>query len=534
MSAPIEAEAKREWGRRARRASTALALLSGLLALPTASAQTPGDVLVVGQAAEPKALDPHVVTSLNDFRILANVFDGLVRYRSGSLEIEPALATSWEVEDSGRRYVFHLRKGVRFHDGTAFDAEAVRFNFERMLDGEHPYHDTGPFPLAFFFEAIKKIEVRDPHTAVLHLDEPFAPLISNLAYPTGFIVSPAAVKASGKGFARQPVGTGPFRFQSWDSGIKVVVERNEAYWDGAPPLRAVVFRPFVDANTRVMEMLSGGIDLMVEVPADIVPVAREEANLRVHQQVGPHLWFLILNLREGPFTDKRMRQAVNYAVDKQGLVEKVLQGTATVAAGPVPRAFGWAYDESLEPYPHAPQKARQLIEAAGRTGAKLTLLATEGGSGMLEPIAMATAIQADLAAVGLDVTIESFEWNTYLDKVNGGLEGQGDMAEMAWMTNDPDTLPYLALRSQAWPEEGGFNSGYYENPEVDRLVEVGRRTTDRAKRADIYKRIQRIVHEDAPWLFVASWRQNALSSARVSNFRLEPSFLLRLHKVRKD
>ncbi|MDX1346493.1 MAG: ABC transporter substrate-binding protein, partial [Sedimenticolaceae bacterium] len=393
---------------------------------------------------------------------------------------------------------FELRQDVSFHDGTPFNAEAVKFNFERMLDEEHPYHDTGPFPLAFFFSSIDSVETDGDYRVVFHLKEPYAPFLSNLAYPTGLIVSPGAVKKAGKEFGRAPVGTGAFRFEEWESNSRVVVTRNPDYWDGAPTLEAVVFRPITDANTRVAEMLSGGIDVMVEVPPDNLATFSQDAMYAVHEQSGPHLWFLILNMKEGIFTDKRARQAINYAIDKQALTENVLQGTAEIAAGPTPPAFAWAYNDKLEPYPHDPEKARALLKEAGAEGAKLTFYVTEGGSGMLDPVSMAAAIQADLAKVGLEVEIETYEWNTFLGKVNPGLEGKADMAEMAWMTNDPDTLPYLALRTEASPDKGGFNSGYYSNPEVDRLLEEARRSTDKAERAALYREMQAIVRDDAP------------------------------------
>jgi peptide/nickel transport system substrate-binding protein len=499
-----------------------------------AVAQTPPNVLIVGQIAEPGSLDPHAVTALNDFRILVNVYDGLVRYEDGTLEPEPALAESWEISDDGLTYTFRLREGVRFHDGSPFNAEAVKFNFDRMLDESHPFHDTGPFPLAFFFQAVDTVTAEDDTTVAFRLKEPYAPFLSNLAYPTGLIVSPSAVAEHGQDYGRHPSGTGPFKLESWDSNTSVVVTRNEDYWDGAPPLEAVVYRPITDANTRVAEMLSGGIDLMVEVPPDSLARFREDDAFRVHEQAGPHLWFLILNAGEGPFADKRVRQAVNYAIDKTALVEDVLQGTAEVAAGPTPPAFAWAYNESLEPYPYDPDRARELLAQAGAEGAELTFYVTEGGSGMLDPVAMGTAIQADLARVGLKVTIETYEWNTFLGEVNPGLEGKADMAEMAWMTNDPDTLPYLALRTDAFPDKGGFNSGYYSNRKVDALLEQARTSTDQDERAELYKEMQEIVREDAPWVFVANWKQNAVSAAAVEGFSLQPSFFLVLRDVSKS
>jgi peptide/nickel transport system substrate-binding protein len=514
-----------------RRGLLAVALASTAFA---AQAQTPPGVLVVAQIAEPKSLDPHAVTAVNDFRILMNLYEGLVRYAPGTLEVEPALAESWEISADGTVYTFTLREGVSFHDGTPVTAEAVKFNFDRMLDEEHPFHDTGPFPLSFFFSSVEEVEAVDAQTVRFQLDAPYAPFLSNLAYPTGLIVSPAAVEAHGDDFGRNPAGTGPFRFTEWVSNNRVVVEANPDYWGEPTQLQAVVFRPITDANTRVAEMLSGGVDVMVEVPPDNVSMFEEDANFTVYEQAGPHLWFLILNTKEGPMADVRVRQAVNYAIDKQALVENVLQGTAEVAAGPTPPAFAWAYNDELAPYPHSPERARQLLAEAGAEGASLTFYVTEGGSGMLDPVAMGAAIQADLAEVGLDVTIETYEWNTFLGQVNPGLEGKADMAQMAWMTNDPDTLPYLALRTNAWPEDGGFNSGYYSNPEVDQLLEEARRATDQAERAELYKEMQAIVHEDAPWAFVANWKQNAVTSARVENFALQPSFFLLLKDVVKN
>ena len=182
---------------------TALALFG-----VSAAAQTPPNVLVVGQIAEPKSLDPHAVTATNDFRILVNLYDGLVRYKDGTLEVEPALAESWTISDDGKTYTFKLRQGVRFHDGSAFNAEAVKFNFDRMLKDDHPFHDTGPFPLSFNFSAVEAVNVIDDSTVEFKLNEPFAPFLSNLAYPTGLIVSPAAVEQHGKDFGRNPSGTG--------------------------------------------------------------------------------------------------------------------------------------------------------------------------------------------------------------------------------------------------------------------------------------------------------------------------------------
>ncbi|MEO3997916.1 ABC transporter substrate-binding protein [Mesorhizobium sp. CAU 1732] len=501
---------------------------------PVAHAQTPPNVVVVGQIAEPQSLDPHAVTATNDFRILVNMYDGLVRFADGTLEVAPALAEEWTISEDGLTYTFDLREGVTFHDGTPFNAEAVKFNFERMIDENHPFHDTGPFPLAFFFSAIETVTAVDDTTVEVKLNEPFAPFLSNLAYPTGLMVSPAAVEQHGKDFGRNPVGTGAYKFAEWQSNQRVVVTRNDDYWDGAPALEAVVFRPITDANTRVAEMLAGGLDIMVEVPPDSIGQFRDAPDFQVFEQAGPHVWYVLLNTKEGPFADQKIRQAANYAVNKESLVNDVLQGTAEVSTGPVAPAFAWAYNEEVEPYAYDPDKAKALLEEAGYDGEEVTFFVTEGGSGMLDPVAMGTAIQADLAAVGMNVKIETYEWNTYLGQVNPGLEGKADMAEMAWMTNDPDTLPFLTLRTEALPSEGGFNSGYYSNTEVDEILNQARISTEPEERATLYMQLQEIVHEDAPWIFVANWVQGAVTTANIQGFDLQPSFFLNLHDVTKN
>jgi peptide/nickel transport system substrate-binding protein len=274
------------------------------------------EILVVGQIAEPKALDPSTVTAVNDFRILVNVYEGLVRYADGSLAVEPALATDWTISDDGLTYTFNLREDVEFHDGTPFNAEAVKFNFDRMLNEDHPYYDTGPFPLSFQLNAIQRTEVVDEFTVRLHLDQPYAPLLSNLAYPIGLLVSPEAVREHEGELGRNPVGTGPYQFVGWESNRHVTVEANPNYWGPEPGVDQIIFRPITDGNTRVNEMLAGNLDLMVEVPPDSLTTFEDNADFTVYEQAGPHVWFLILNLRDEPFNDKRMRQAVNYAVDK--------------------------------------------------------------------------------------------------------------------------------------------------------------------------------------------------------------------------
>ncbi len=517
-------------GRRSLNLSIGAGLL-GLAGVRPAAADTPKNALVLGHLAELQTLDPPQATTISDGRINSNIYEGLVRFKDASLEIEPALATSWTISPDGKLYTFKLRPGVTFHDGSAFDAAAVKFNFDRVLVKGAPYSDTGPFPFVFILGPITQTEVVDPMTVAFHLATPYAPMMNMLASGAGLVagISPAAVKQYGKEFSRHGGGTGPFKLRLWEPNQRIVLEANKSYFRGAPKLAGLVYRPIPDESARVSEMQSGGTDVTIEVPADNVPGFKADARFTFLEQPGPHLWYLMLNTRTKPFNDKRVRQALNYAINKDAIANDILKGTATVAASVTPPAFTGYYDETLKPYPYDPARAKQLLADAGYPqGIDVTFDVTQNGSGMLSPTLMGTAIQADLAAVGIRAKIETYEWNTYLAKLIPGM-GEVAIAEMSFMTTDPDTHPALALRTGA-----AVNSGYYSNPEVDRLIDAGRVEVDVGKRQAIYKKLQQVVFDDAPWGFICNWKQNAVIAKDVQDFQLQPSFVTRLFPVYKS
>jgi peptide/nickel transport system substrate-binding protein len=517
-------------GRRTLGLSLGAAGLLGLSGVRPAAAETPENALVLGHLAELETLDPAQATTISDFRILSSIYEGLVRFKSGTLEIEPALAQSWTISPDGRTYTFKLRDDVVFHDGTKFDANAVKFNLDRVLVKGAPYADTGPFPFVFILGPIVSTEVIDPTTVAIHLARPHAPMLNMLASSVGLLlgISPAAVQQYGKNFSRHGGGAGPFKFRLWEPNVRVVLETNPSYFRGPAKLKGLVFRPIADSSARVSEMLSGGTDLMVEVPADDVPLFKANSHFEFVEQPGPHLWYLMLNTRQKPFSDVRVRQALNYAINKQAIADQVLKGTATVADSVTRPAFAGFHDNSLQPYPYDPARAKQLLAEAGYpNGVDVVFDVTQNGSGMLSPVLMGTAIQADLAAVGIRAKIETYEWNTYLAKLIPGMD-KVDIAEMSFMTSDPDMLPALTLRTNA-----AVNSGYFSDPAVDKLIDAGRAETDPAKREAIYKQLQQVVYKDAPWGFVVNWEQNAVMTDAVHGFELQPSFLLRLDSVYK-
>jgi peptide/nickel transport system substrate-binding protein len=489
---------------------------------------TPG-TLVVGLVAEPTSLDPGQLTDINSMKLLGALYDTLVRFKPNSFDLQPSLALSWDMSADGMSYTFRLRPGVKFHDGTDFDASAVKFTYDRLLDPNNAYADTGPFPFAAgYYGSIAETVVVDPMTVRFNLKKQDSALINAFTLNTGRIVSPRAVMTSRKDYFQNPVGTGPFKFVGWDHNVRISLTANPDYWDGAPALSQLIFRPLADEQTRITEFLSGGVDVIFDVPPDNIDQVQNTPSAVFAQQPGPHVWWVTLNTTRPPFDNVLVRQAVNYAVNKDALTQDILKGTGTPAVGPIPPAITWAYTDQVQQYPYNPDQARALLQQSGvLTPINLTFWVTESGSGMQSPKTMGTAIQADLAAVGVNAQIQTFEWGAYLNKYGAGLGADAQLAELSWMFDSGDPahmLPNNLYGPSCSPK--GFNGGCYQNSQVDGMMDQALTITDRDQRGTIYKQIQQLVAADAPWIFVDNQIQNMAMTSRVHGLNLHPSFYM--------
>jgi peptide/nickel transport system substrate-binding protein len=509
-----------------------LALLTLILALGVAAPAVaqPAGTLVVGLVAEPVNLDPAQVTDLNSNRVGRRIAETLVTFPEESTQIVPGLAESWVVSKDGLRYTFKLRKGVSFHDGTPLDAEAVKFSIDRQINPEHPFNKLGKYPFAnFFFGNIKAVEVVDPLTVEFVLKEPRASFLAVLTAGAASIVSPAAVRKYGQDYALTPVGTGPFKYASWDRGQRVVLEKNPSYWRFPVKLDRVIYRPIVEDQARLTELLTGALDLIVGTPPDYVGQLEANPKVTLLKQVGAHVWYLGINNQKKPFDDKRVRQALNYAVNKDAIVRDVLKGTGSLSVGPVlPKT--WGADGGLKPYPYEPERAKKLLAEAGYPGGfTTTLWVPESGSGMQSPVAMSTVIQSNLKAVGVNVSLQTMEWGAYLAKLRSK---EQELFALSWMAGneDPDMVMYPLLHSSQWTPNGP-NRALYKNEKFDEILHQARLTTDEKKRADLYRQAQRILVDDAPWIFIDHEIQTAAHAKRVQGFKLHPSFDLRVETI---
>src|SRR5881397_4296217 len=286
------------------------------MAVPAAA--QPAGTLVVGLVAEPVNLDPAQVTDLNSNRVGRRIVETLVTFPEEITQIVPGLAESWSVSRDGLKYTFKLRKGVSFHDGTPLNAEAVKFSIERQIIPEHPFNKLGKYPFAnYFFGNVKAVEAVDPQTVEFVLKEPRASFLAVMTAGAASIVSPTAVRKLGVDYPLTPVGTGPFKFVAWDRGQRVVLEKNAGYWKHPVKIDRVIYRPIVEGQARLTELLTGALDLIVDVPPDFVGQVEQSPKATLLKQVGAHVWYLGINNQKKPFDDKRVRQALNYAVNKE-------------------------------------------------------------------------------------------------------------------------------------------------------------------------------------------------------------------------
>jgi peptide/nickel transport system substrate-binding protein len=494
-----------------------------------------GGTIIVGLQAEPTSLDSAQLSDYNSFRAAFGLYDSLLHFKDESTEVEPSLAESWEISDDGLVYTLKLREGVKYHDGTDFKADDVKFNIERQIDPNHPYHDTGEFPYAeFTWGMVDNIEVVDDYTVKIALKEPFAPFVNHLAMHPAAMASPAAIEKSGRDFSIQPVGTGPFKFVSWNPGVELVMERNPDYWREPPKVEKVIFRPIIEDQARLTELESGGVNFIVNVPPDELARLKGDDRFTVVEQPGMHTWWVAFNHSRAPYDDVRVRQAMNYAINKKAIVDNILKGTGVVAINPLPPVV-WSYTDDIQRYDYDPEKAKQLLAEAGYPdGFECVFWVPESGSGMQQPVTMGTAMQADLKAVGIDCKIETFEWGTYLDKVFvPPEEAEFDLMEMSWIgdNGDPDNHLYILLSGEQWPPHG-YNAGFYKNDEVDALLREARTTLDVAKRTDLYQQAQKLIAEDPPWMMVDHETQIVVMDKNIKDFKLHPTGPFRFERVR--
>lgn len=486
--------------------------------------------LIVGRPADAISLDPARVTDNESVEVCEQIYEGLLRYRSGSNEIEPGLAESYEVSDDGRVWTFHLRRAVSFHDGTPLTADAVVFSFQRQLDPDHTFHRddaTGlPFAWASTYRNIQSVEATGPHTVRITIARKYAPFLANLAMFPVAIVSPAAIATHGEEYYRHPVGTGPFRFSEWEGG-RIVLERNDGYWGEHAAMERLVFRSIPDGRQRLVGLESGAIDVAYSIlPEEQQFVALHPA-LALYRAEANNVAYLAMNTAKPPWDDRRVRQAFNHAVAKEPIVKLAYQGMATAAHGPLPPSQ-WGYHAGGTRYPHDPDRARELLAQAAADGrfdpsrVYSLYVPTTPRPYLPAPEMVARIVRSNLADIGVEVEIVEHGIRDHLAAVR---RGEHDLCLLGWVgdNGDPDNFLYVLLDRDNTELGAARNLAFFRDDEVHELLIAAQRAHGREQREAIYMRAQERISAEAPWVPIAHSQVVVAARAEIGGMAIGPS-----------
>ncbi len=499
-----------------------------------ADSQKKGGTLIFGRGGDSIGLDPAFEVDGESFKVCDNIYDTLVHYKDGTIELEPGLATRWESSEDGLKWTFYLRQGVTFHDGTPFNAEAVLFSFNRQHDKAHPFYNVGGsytyWVATGLAEIVDKIIAVDEFTVQFRLKTVYAPFIYTIAIAPFSIVSPTAVQKWGDAYSNNPVGTGPFKFVQWDRKDKVVLEANDDYWGGRPVLDRVIFRYIPDNSVRLVKLQQGSLHAMEYPNPDDLQQILDDETLELLSQPGMNIGYLAMNMDKPPFDNLKVRLAVNHAVNKSAIIDHLYQGLGIPAKNPIPPTL-WSYDDTIEDYAYDPELAKQLLAEAGYpNGFETTLWALPiPGSTIPDGRALAEVLQSELRNIGIETKIVTYDWGTYLEKIKNG---EHDIAMLGWSADlgDPDNFFYFLL-SKSSAEKPAGNIAFYRSDAMQDVLEQARATSNKEKRISLYKEAQRIFHKDVPWLPLVHAQQVLVINKKVKNLKLHPLDWKYLRKV---
>ncbi len=496
--------------------------------------------LVVAITSDPTTLDAHQRFLPVDRVVNSALYDSLLMEGPKGV-IQPGLAESWDFASDGSSLTLHLRKNVKFHDGSPFNADAVKFNYERQLDTNNEFNKLGTWRLAggFAFNIAVPIQVVDDNTVKINFKAKIAPDL-NLGYMTESpheMVSPTAVKANRAKYPEKPVGTGPYRFVSWDKGQRLVLERNPDYWGQKPQYDRLILIPVTDADARLSALRAGTADINADVSGDQLDAIKGDSKFQVYDAEARHLWHVLLNEKTVPqLKDKRVRQALNYAVNKDSIVRDVLKGQAVVAKCFMSSAYGEWQNTAITGYPFDQAKAKQLMADAGFPNGQgfptLTMRMNTGATLAGKQQAMAEVIQANLAAIGVKITLEPLEAAAWAQRVPTG-DFQLSIFSLSISTPDPDNAVSGYHSSREPPSFANF--GYYENSEYEALYPQSRTLTDRAQRITAVKRLQQIACQDDPAAIFVEHAKNfvAVNKSKVKSLQLLSAPTIRFNFIQR-
>ena len=490
-------------------------------------------VLIFARGGDSESLDPASTTDGESSRITKQIYECLLEFDKESFEVLPGLAHDWEVADDGLSYTFYLEEGVTFHDGTEFNAEAVKVNFERWADPDHEYAFADDGYVYSMYgtmfggflgdenHVVEEINVVNDHEIEFVLSQPLGFFLQNMAMTYFPITSPAALEEYGPAINENPVGTGPFEFVSWAKDDSIVLDKFDDYRiEGLPKLDRVVFEVIPDNAARLIALRSGEIDIMDGLNPDDAAGVEADEGLELYERAENNIGYVGFNVQKEPFDNKDLRHAVSHAIDKEAIAEALYAGYATPASVPLPPSY-MGYNDEVESFEYDPDTARELLEDAGYAdGLEIELWTMPVARPyMPDPETVSEIIQNNLEEVGITVTIVREEWAPYLEKT---MNGEHQMYMLGWSgTNgDPDYFLSSLLHGD---NVGSSNREFYDNDEVDEFLNQAKLSIDQDERASFYQQAQELIADDAPMVPLVHSRPVLATTNAVENYVPHPS-----------
>ncbi|MFU0789171.1 glutathione ABC transporter substrate-binding protein [Virgibacillus proomii] len=485
-----------------------------------------GGDLVIATGADIVGLSTHGTNDVPSSNVIENIYETLTKLDENQ-KIQPGLAKEWKEVDK-KTWEFYLQDGVKFHDGSELTAEVVKKNYDRILD------EKVASPRAFLLEAVESVEAKDEKTVVIKLKYPYAPLLANLAHSGTGIMSPKVIEADYKQMEdggkadeyinKNPSGTGPFKFKEWTPGEKVVLTRNDDYWGEKAKLDTVTFKVVSEQSSRIAELETGVSHIADQIGPNNISRVEKMDGANLEQEPSVSLSYVGFNLKKEPFNDKRVRQAISMAINKEEIIDGVYNGVAIPAKGPLaPPVFG--YDENVKGLEYNVEKAKELLKEAGyEDGFKTTIWTND----QEQRVDTAVTIQSQLKEIGIDVKIEELEWGAYLERT---ANGDHDMYVLGWsdVTSDADYGLYPLFHSSAVGDPG--NRSFLEDKELDKVLDDARHETDPEARKKLYSKAQEMLVDLAPMIYILHQEYLLGVSDSVKDFSIDANGIYQIKQA---
>lgn len=466
------------------------------------AAQASEDTIVIGSGAEAPGLDPRLETDVPAFERINVITEPLVSF-STDMELTPRLATEWEFSEDRMTLTFWLREGVTWHDGEPFTAEDVKYTYDWILDEDNAAPNRG------LYVAIEEIVIENDHLVHFHLNTPNVFLLNNLARMN---VVPAH-DGEREDFRQNPIGTGPYMLESWTRDDEMLLAAFNDYWGGEPKLPYVSFRPIPEASTRLLAFEAGEIDVYQGgLVTRELPRLEDDDNVVVERTPGTGYAYLGFNTKVGPLAEKEVRQAMSHVINRDAIVQRVMNGVGTPGVSPIPPNLPWFTDDVMD-LSYNPEKAREMLEAAGVTDLTLRLYTNENP----DRIRIAEILQHEAAQIGIEIDVTIEEWGAYLSRIQDTEDY--DIFILGWGGQlDPDRAMYRQFHT-----DGGSNYTYFSHERLDELLDKGRTVPpDTQESIDLYQEAQRIIVEYAPYGFINYTEEVLLRHPNIEGVHVHP------------